>query len=144
MITNIFVYLFSYICYICKIFVLKQSFCKYRKRLLLRCMHSFKADLINNIGPYRHFGYWTLIRLSVGITFAWIIYLRPGVEIKHTWSGVGPILSVVSVVVSGIGRGWSCRAGIGQPEGRGLVGESGIWAWVRHGYSADTAGIYRG
>ena len=33
-------------------------------------------------------------------------------------SGVGPILSVVSVVASGIGRGWSYRAGIGQPEGR--------------------------
>ena len=41
-------------------------------------------------------------------------------------SGVGPILSVVSVVVSGKGRGWSCRAGFGQQEGRGLVGMSGI------------------
>ena len=40
-------------------------------------------------------------------------------EIKHTDRGFSPILSVVSVVVSGIGRGWSCRAGIGQPEGRG-------------------------
>ena len=30
-------------------------------------------------------------------------------------SGVRPILSVVSVV-SGIGRGLSCRTGIGQPE----------------------------
>ena len=30
-------------------------------------------------------------------------------------SGVGPILSVVSVVVPGIGRGVSCRARIGQP-----------------------------
>ena len=34
-------------------------------------------------------------------------------------SGVGPILSVVIAVISGIGRGWSCRAGIGQPEGQG-------------------------
>ena len=34
-------------------------------------------------------------------------------------SGVGPTFSVVSVVASGISRGWSCRAGIGQPEGRG-------------------------
>ena len=32
--------------------------------------------------------------------------------------GVGPILTVVSVVASGIGRGWSYREGIGQPEGR--------------------------
>ena len=40
----------------------------------------------------------------------------PGVEIR---SGVGPTLSVVRVVASGIDRGWSCRAGIGQPEGRG-------------------------
>ena len=36
--TNIFVYLFSSIYYIhvCRIFVLKQNYCKYRKRLLLR------------------------------------------------------------------------------------------------------------
>ena len=34
-------------------------------------------------------------------------------------SGLGPVLSVVSVVVSGIDRGWSCRAGFGQPEERG-------------------------
>ena len=33
-------------------------------------------------------------------------------------SEVGPILSVVSVVASGICRGWPYRAGIGQPEGR--------------------------
>ena len=45
--------LLSYICYICKIFVLKQSYCKYRKRLLLRCIHSFKSDLIYNIGHMR-------------------------------------------------------------------------------------------
>ena len=41
-------------------------------------------------------------------------------------SGVGHILSAVSVGVSGIGRGGSCRAGIGQPEERGYVGKSGI------------------
>ena len=58
------------------------------------------------------------VRISgteTNITFAWIIHLRPGVEIR---SGVGSVLSVVSVVASGIGRGWSYRAGIGQPEGR--------------------------
>ena len=41
-------------------------------------------------------------------------------------SGVGPLLSVVSVVASKIGRGWSYRAGIGQPEGRQKVRKSGI------------------
>ena len=35
------------------IFVLKQSYCKYRKRLLLRCIHHFKSELINNIGHVR-------------------------------------------------------------------------------------------
>ena len=39
-------------------------------------------------------------------------------------SGFGPIFGVVSVVASGIGRGWSCRAGIGQPEGRGMSGRA--------------------
>ena len=39
--------------------------------------------------------------------------------------GVDPILNVVCLVASGIGRGWSWRAGIGQPEGRVLVGKSG-------------------
>ena len=60
--------------FICKIIVLKQSNCNYKKRLLLRCIHhipafgihSFKWDLINNMGQtkmYAHFGYWTLIWL---------------------------------------------------------------------------------
>ena len=34
-------------------------------------------------------------------------------------SGIGRILSVVSVVASEIGRGWSYRAGICQPERQG-------------------------
>ena len=40
--------MFSSICYmcICRIFVLKQSYCKYRKRRI----HHFKSDLINNMG----------------------------------------------------------------------------------------------
>ena len=69
-----------------------------------------------------------------GITFAWIIHLRPGVEIR---SGVGPILSVVSVVASGIGRG--------------LVVQSGDWSAGRTGVgreerdlSVDAPGIQRG
>ena len=49
--------------------------------------------------------------------FALIIHLRPVPSGNQAYSsGVGLILSVVSVVVSGIGRGWSCRAGIGQPK----------------------------
>ena len=64
------------------------------------------------------------------------IHLRPGVKIR---SGVGPILSVVSVVVSGIGRGsvvqsgdWSAgRTGVGRKERDLSVGASGI----QRGYS---------
>ena len=71
-----------------------------------------------------------------GITFAWIIHLRPGVKIR---SGVGPILSVVSVVASGKGRGlvvqsgdWSAgRTGVGRGERDLSVGASGI----QRGYS---------
>ena len=55
-------------------------------------------------------------------------------------SAVGPLLSVVSVVASGIGRGWSCRAGIGQPEGRGRSGRAGF----KRGCIRDTARIQRG
>ena len=48
------------------------------------------------------------------------IYLNSSFEAgSGNQIGVGPILSVVIVVASGIGPGWSCRAGIGQPEGRG-------------------------
>ena len=54
-------------------------------------------------------------------------------------SGVGPIFSVVSVAVSGIGRGWSYRAGIGQPEERGRSGRAGI----ERGCIRDTARIQR-
>ena len=54
-------------------------------------------------------------------------------------SRVGPILSVVSVAVSGIGRGWSCRAGIGQLEGRGRSGRAGF----ERGCIRDTARIQR-
>ena len=104
---------------------------------LLRCIHHFKSDLINNMGHVRILG--TDITLSVDITFAWIIHLRPGVEIR---SGVGPILSVVSVVAWGISRGlvvqsgdWSAgRTGVGREERdlnvdasariqRGLIGD---------------------
>ena len=56
-----------------------------------------------------------------------------------TRSGVGPILSVVSVVASGIGRGlivqsgdWSAgRTGVGREERDLSVGASGI----QRGYS---------
>ena len=34
---------------------------KYKKRLLLRCIHHFKSDLINNMDHIAHFGYWTLV-----------------------------------------------------------------------------------
>ena len=59
--------------------------------------------------------------------------------------GVGPILSVVSVVASGIGRGlvvqsgdWSAgRAGIDREERDLSVGASGI----QRGYSGDLSGI---
>ena len=61
-----------------------------------------------------------------------------------TKSGVGPILSVVSVVASGIGRGlvvqsgdWSAgRTGVGQEQRDLSVGASGI----QRGYS----GVDRG
>ena len=54
------IFLFIFFSYKCKIIVLKQSYCKYKKRLLLRSINSFKSDLN---GPYAHFGYWTLISL---------------------------------------------------------------------------------
>ena len=84
----------------------------------------------------------TDITLSVDITFAWIIHLRPGVEIR---SEVGPILSVVSVVASGIGRGlvvksgdWSAgRTGVGRGERDLSVDASGI----QRGYSGGWSGI---
>ena len=108
---------------------------------LLRCIHHFKSDLINNMG-HVHISVtaWTL---SVGITFAWIIHLRPGVENR---SGFGPILSVVSVVASGIGRGlvvqsgdWSAgRTCVGREERTLSVGVSGI----QRGYSEGWSGIY--
>ena len=77
-----------------------------------------------------------------GITFAGIIRLRPGVEIR---SGIGPIMSVVSVVVSGIGRGlvvqsgnWSAgRTEVGREERDMSVGVSGI----QRRYSGGLSGI---
>ena len=34
-----------------------KNIMKYKRRLLLRCIHHFKSDLINNnYGPYAHFG----------------------------------------------------------------------------------------
>ena len=85
-----------------------------------------------------HFGYWTHIRLSVDITFAWVIHLRLGVEIR---SGVGPILSLVSVVASGIGSGLvmqsgdrsAGRTGVGREERDMSVGASGIQHWYSGG-----------
>ena len=64
------------------------------------------------------------------------MHLRPGVEIR---SGIVPILSVVSVVASGIGRGlivqsgdWSVgKTGVGREERDLSVGASGI----QRGYS---------
>ena len=50
----------------------------------------------------------------------------------HPWRNLTIIYC--TIVLSGIGRGWSCRAGIGQSEG----------AWVHQGYTADTAGVDRG
>ena len=95
-----------------------QRHSKYRKILLQRCIHHFKYDLISNMGH---------VRISV-ITLSVDIHFRPGMEII---SGVGPILSVVSEVASGIGRGWSYRAGVGREERDLSVGASGI----QRGYS---------
>ena len=103
---------------------------------LLRCIHHFQSDLINNTGHVCSLG------TEPGITFAWIIHLRSGVQII---SGVGPILSVVSVVASGIGRGlvvqsgdWSAgRTGVGREERALSVGASGI----QRGYSRGLSGI---
>ena len=103
---------------------------------LLRCIHHFESDLINNMGHVHILG------TEPGITFAWISHLRPGVEIR---SGVGPILSVVSLVASGIGRGlvvqigdWSAgRTGVGRDERDLSVGASGI----QRGYSGGLSGI---
>ena len=100
---------------------------------LLRCIHHFKLDLINNMGHVRILG------TEPGITFARIIHLRPGVGIR---SRVGPILSVVA---SGIGRGlvvqsgdWSAgRTGVGREERDLSVGASGI----QRGYSGGLLGI---
>ena len=85
---------------------------------------------------------YTILNRIYRITFAWIIHLRSGVEIR---SGVGPILSVVSVVASGISRGlvvqsgdWSAgRTGVGREERDLSVGASGI----QRGYSGSLSGI---
>ena len=87
-------------------------------------------------------GHVRILGTEPGITFAWIIHLRPGVEIR---SGVGPVLSVVSVVASGTGRGlvvqsgdWSAgRTGVGREERDLSVGASGI----QRGYSGGLSGI---
>ena len=47
------------ICYTCRIFVFKRSFCKYRKRILLKCillLKPFKSDLIKIMGHMRILG----------------------------------------------------------------------------------------
>ena len=75
-------------------------------------------------------GHVRILGTEPGITFAWISYLRQGVDIR---SGVGPKLSVVSGVASGIGQGlvvqsgdWSAgRTGLGREEldlGMGAIG----------------------
>ena len=99
---------------------------------LLRCIHHFKSDLINNMGHVRILG------TEPGITFAWIIHLRPEVEIR---SGVGPVLSVVSR---------DCirnRSGVGRRE-RGLVSRKDGCRSGRAGFERgcirDTARIQRG
>ena len=87
-------------------------------------------------------GHVRILGTEPGITFAWISYLRPGVEIR---SGVGPILSVVSVVASGIGRGlvvqsgdWSAgRTGVGREERDSSVGASGIQQRIQRGFIGD-------
>ena len=125
--TQIFVYLFSSISYTCRIFVLKQSYTsgKYRKILLLRCIHHFKSDLINNMGlcafrvlnPHK----------AVCLHYICLNYLSEAECRNRAYrSGISRILSVVSVVASEIGRGWSYRAGICQPERQGLVGKRRI------------------
>ena len=129
---------YSSICYICRIFILKQSYCKYRKRLLPRCnnnIYHFKSDLIYNMGHMRMSG--TEPSLDCMLALYLLNYsfeARNGNQAYR--SGVGPILSVVT---SGIGRGWSCRAGISQPEGRGRLGRSGF----ERGCIRDTARIQR-
>ena len=72
-------------------------------------------------------GHVRILGTEPGITFAWIIHLRPGVKIR---SGVGPILSVVSVVASGISRG--------------LVVQSGDWSSRKDGCRSGRAGFERG
>ena len=66
--------------------------------------------------------------------------------VHHLKSGVGPILSVVSVVASGIGRGLVVKSGnwsagsvaVGREERDLSVGASGI----QRGYSGDLTGIH--
>ena len=108
-----------------------------RKILLLRCIHHFKSDLtvmaicVFRVQNPHKIVCWHYICLNYSFE------ARSGNQAYR--SGVGPLLSVVSVVVSGIGRGlvvqsgnWSAgRTGVGREE-RGLsVGASGI----QRGYS---------
>ena len=59
-------------------------------------------------------------------------------EIKHIYrSGVGPLLSEVSVVVSGIGRGLVVQCGDWS------AGRTGI-GWNERDLSVDASGIQRG
>ena len=41
-----------------------MEYLQYKRRLLRRCIHHFKSDLINKYGPYAHFGYWSLAKQS--------------------------------------------------------------------------------
>ena len=56
-------------------------------------------------------------------------------------SGVGPILSVVNVVVSGIGRGLVVQSGDWSARRTGVDREER--GFERQGYSADTADVGR-
>ena len=79
----------------CRIFVLKQSYCK--------------------------------IRLSVVIKLICLNYsFEAGNGNQANGSGVGPILSVVSVVLSEICRGLVVQSGDWSAERTGYIGKSGI------------------
>ena len=99
----------------------------------LRCIHHFKSDLINNMGHVRIWGTEPTLTLSVGITFAWIIRLRP----VGGWSFIER--SKRSCIRN--------RSGDGRTE-RGLVRmKDGCWsgrAGSERGCIRDTARIQRG
>ena len=68
---------------------------KHKKRLLLRCIHHFKSDLINNM-DYMRISYWTLVRWVlhniiyqmlltnnyVFYNYKWIVYLNSNILLQ--------------------------------------------------------------